>query len=182
MSFVDQVRERLEAAAQRGELTSIHCDPGDLEAFIVGMVERTDSEGFVFRMIDTHGQDDGFQPTRWDEVLAFHSGSEYLARVAALRDHPLKAYGALPDIPTDPVEALRYAKEKRFVVSLRDASESHQGYVREVGKGWVEIEPIVENGIIDGLYLLDLDRIDRIRIGGFDEQEMEHLHRIRYGG
>ncbi|RYG30611.1 hypothetical protein EON81_24590 [bacterium] len=183
MSFIDRLREHLESAAQKGELTAIYVDPGQPDAFIVGIAEKIGSEGFLFNMVSPKGGPDGYQPTQWEDVITFHADSEYLGRVAALRNQPT------PDqpphwfeLPSDPKAALQYAKDHRLAVSVRDGLESYQGFVRDMGKDWIEINVVIESGQIDGHYLLDLDRLDRIRIGGRDELEMEHLHRLRYGG
>ncbi|RYG48997.1 hypothetical protein EON79_02805 [bacterium] len=183
MSFSKRLRERLEAAAETGELVAIHVDHSEPDAFIVGVAERIDSKGFLFSMINSEGRHDGFQPTEWDDVFAFHADSEYLASVSALHRNPTPNRPAeWIELPSDPEDALRYAREHRLVVSVRHENESHQGFVRNVGKGWMEIDIVIETGQIDGHFLLNLENVSHVRIGGKEERELEHLHRLRYSG
>jgi hypothetical protein len=185
-NFDQRMREFLGEVAAQEELIAVHANPEDPEAFEVGFVGHLSRETFSLRAVSTKGLDDGVRVFPYDVVVRMHRDSDYLRGLRALfenRDRAFKGIdSALLEIAGKGFEeALRAAQARNLAVTLRFPTQAIQGFVRNVGEGWAEIEVIVENGMSDGLFLTDLTDTDRIFVGGHEEQALGFLYRERYG-
>ncbi|MER3496123.1 MAG: hypothetical protein C4320_04555 [Armatimonadota bacterium] len=188
MSEMDgKLRETLRRCLASREMVEIYADPEDLVEFNVGMVESVGHNSYCIQSIDPYGQFDGRQIGRIDEIVRLVTGSEYLAAIRLLHDgrdalvnHPMPStepYGEM-----DFENSLRFAQENRLLVSLIDRDrEAIMGFVTDYGREFVEIREVRRDGHEDGTFILALDDVSRVDVGGRNERARQFLHRVRMG-
>ena len=184
--FHDKIRDTLRRCMDEGDLVEVYDDDRDLDRFIVGKVESVTREGYGLLSIGPHGDFDGRQIGRIEDIIRIATGSSYLSALRLLHDARGTMDGQPADsegyTPLDLGNALRFAREKRIVVSLVDGDHIPIiGFVNDFGKDYVEIRELRKDGEEDGLITVHLDDIIRIDAGGRTEQARAFLHRIRMG-
>ena len=184
--FLDKIRDTLRRCLDSGDLVEVYDDDRDLDRFIVGKVESVTRDGYGLLAVGPHGDFDGRQIGRIEDVIRVATGSSYLSALRLLHD----ARGTMDSQPADsagyaPLDlnnALRFAQDKRIVVSLVDGDHIPiVGLVNDFGKDYVEIRELRKDGEEDGLITVHLDDIIRIDAGGRTEQARSFLHRVRMG-
>lgn len=184
--FQDKIRETLRRCKETGDLVEVYDDDRDLDRFIVGKVESVTRDGYGLLSVGPHGDFDGRQIGRIEDIIRISTGSSYLSALRLLHE----ARGTLEEPPVDstgylPMDlgnALRLARDKRIVVSLVDADHIPIiGFVNDYGDDYVEVRELRKDGEEDGLITVHLDDIVRIDAGGRTEQARGFLHRVRLG-
>jgi hypothetical protein len=184
--FLDKIRETLRHCKDTGDLVEVYDDDRDLDHFIVGRVESVTHDAYALLSIGPHGDFDGRQIGRIEDIIRISTGSSYLSALRLLHE----ARGTMDSQPVDstgytPLDlnsALRFAKDKRIVISLIDGDHIPIiGFVNDFGSDYVEIRELRKDGEEDGLITVHLDDIIRVDAGGRTEQARAFLHRVRMG-
>lgn len=188
MSEMDaKLRDTLRRCQTSREMVEIYADPEDLVEFNVGLVESVGHNSYCIQSIDPYGQFDGRQIGRIDEIVRLVTGSDYLAAIRLLHEGR-EAIGNIPTPDPEPYgemdfeASLRYAQENRLLVSLVDRDrEAIMGFVTDFGREYVEVREVRRDGHEDGTFILALDDVSRIDVGGRNERARQFLHRVRMG-
>lgn len=184
--FLDKIRDTLRRCMESGDLVEVYDDDRDLDRFIVGKVESVTRDGYALLAIGPHGDFDGRQIGRIEDVIRVATGSSYLSALRLLHDAQGRMDAQPADsagyAPLDLSNALRFAKDKRIVISLIDGDHIPIiGFVNDFGKDYVEIRELRKDGEEDGLITVHLDDIIRVDAGGRTEQARAFLHNVRMG-
>jgi hypothetical protein len=184
--FNEKVRHTLRRCKEAGEMVEIYDDERNLDRFNVGLVESVTHDTYCMQSIGPHGDFDGRQVGRIEDVIRLATGSEYLFALKLLHEAHDRLAAELPSpegyYPLDLQNSLRFAKDKKIVVSLVDPDHVQiTGFVRDYGSDYVEIGEVRRDGQEDGLLIVHLDEIVRVDIGGRMEQARAFVHRVRMG-
>lgn len=184
--FDDKVREIFRRCQASGDMVEVYDDGDNLDRFDVGVVESVTSDYYSLLSIGPYGDFDGRQVGRIEDVIRVATGSEYLSALRLLHEARGRIDADPPSpegyLPMDLTNTLRFAKDKRIVVSLVDADkETLTGFVTDFGNEFVELREVRRDGQEDGLIVLHLDEVVRIDVGGRVEQARAFVHRVRMG-
>jgi hypothetical protein len=187
MDFNEKIRQTLERCKTDRDMVEVYDDERNLDRFNVGLVESVTRESFCILSIGPHGDFDGRQVGRIEDIIRLSTGSEYLGALKLLHEakHRLEQE-TLPEpegyMPMDLQNSLRFAKDKRIVVSLVDPDHLQiTGFVQDYGEDFVEICELRRDGQEDGSIVVHLEEIVRVDIGGRMEQARAFVHRVRMG-
>ena len=184
--FVDKIRQTMRKCQEVGEMVEVYDDERNIDRFNVGLVESVTVDTYCLQGIGPHGDLDGRQVGRIEDVVRLSVGSEYLFALKLLHESRDRLKADLPGadgfLPFDLQNSLRFAKEKRIVVTLLDPDhEKITGFVRDFGRDFVEVCEVQRDGQEDGFLIIHLDEVVRIDIGGRMEQARAFVHRVRMG-
>jgi hypothetical protein len=184
--FNDKVREIFRRCKDSGDMVEVYDDAENLDHFDVGVVESVTSDYYSLLSIGPYGDFDGRQVGRVEDVIRVAMGSEYLSALRLLHEArgTLDAVPPSPEgyLPMDLINTLRFAKDKRIVVSLVDPDkQTLTGFVTDFGRDFVEVREVRRDGQEDGTIVLHIDEVVRIDVGGRTEQARAFVHRVRMG-
>ena len=184
--FNEKIRQTLRAAKEAGDMVELYDDERNLDRFDVGLVESVTRDSYCILSVGLHGEIDGRQVGRIEDIIRLSTGSEYLATLKLLHQARNRLTPELLDpegyLPMDLQNSLRFARDKKIIVSLVDPDHVPiTGFVRDFGKDFVEIGEVRRDGQQDGSIVVHLDEIVRVDIGGRMEQARAFVHRVRMG-
>lgn len=187
MDFNEKIRTTLRHCLDNGDMVEVYDDERNLDRFNVGLVESVTRETYCIQSIGPHGDFDGRQVGRIEDIIRLSTGSEYLAALKLLHEaRDRLSMDVLPEpegyMPMDLQNSLRFARDKRIVVSLVDPDHVQiTGFVKDFGREFVEISELRRDGQEDGSIIVHLEEIVRVDIGGRMEQARAFVHRVRMG-
>ncbi len=184
--FNEKIRQTLRRSKESGDMVELYDDEQNLDRFNVGLVESVTHDSYCIQSIGPHGEPDGRQVGRIEDVIRLSTGTEYLMALKLLHQARDRITVDLPQpdayLPMDLQNSLRFARDKKIVVSLIDPDHVQiTGFVRDFGKEFVEIAELRRDGQEDGSIVIHLDEVVRVDIGGRMEQARAFVHRVRMG-
>lgn len=186
MDFNEKIRQTLRSCKDRSDMVEVYDDERNLDRFNVGLVESVTLESYCIQSIGPQGDFDGRQVGRIEDIIRLSTGSEYLGALKLLHEARDRLSMDLPEpegyLPMDLQNSLRFARDKRIVVSLVDPDHVQiTGFVRDYGHDFVEVCEVRRDGQEDGSIIVHLEEIVRVDIGGRMEQARAFVHRVRMG-
>jgi hypothetical protein len=185
-AFNDKIRETLRLCVASKDMVEVYDDERNLDRFNVGMVDSVTHDAYCIQSIGPHGDFDGRQIGRIEDIIRLSTGSEYLSALKLLHEARDRITTTLPNpdgyLPMDLQNSLRFAKDKKIVVSLIDPDHLQiTGFVKDFGEDFVEISEVRRDGQEDGSIIVHLEEIVRVDVGGRMEQARAFVHRVRMG-
>ena len=173
----------LQRAKASGAPIAIYSNEADPSEYDVGLIDSVSRNHVAYRAVSPKGDFDGERIVYVESIFRIDTGSSYLEKMRVLNENLTLAYSSplesLADEP-DPESMLREAQRQGQVVSIVDRiGYGPKGFVREVGSDYVEVERLDLNGLPDGSVVVMLDMVERIVIGGRDEQALAFLYRFQ---
>ena len=177
--------ETLRDAQAKSRAVAVYAESDDFQSYEVGFVEHADGGEIVLLCLTPKGEADGRRSVRLDDVARVDFDTAYTRKLELLyqfRDTIFdKDFKQGPGCGTDLRSQLEHAKESHTLVHVVDSHDyGPSGFVRSVGKDYVEIERIGPNGEPDGVATILSESITKIHLSRRQEQVLEFLHRYNF--
>ncbi len=169
----------LMVAHEEGRAVAVHNNRSDPSQYEVAFVQDVHELQVTLQCLTPRGESDGVTVMRMDDIFRVDIDTAYCRKIELLSQYTESVFEKSTQVPNGEMnEVLKAAKSANQIVHLLDYSEfGPTGFVEDVGRDFVTIRRISQNGEPDGMATIGLDCIASVHVGRRSEQIIDFLYR-----
>ena len=181
MNTDNAIYESLDLARQKNQLVSLHSSPDDWPKCSVGYVKFLSNDYVLIKAVDKYGFDAGYELRQISEVFRVDIGGSYENRLSFLNSNQRRIPHDIEILTSEDnmlISTLLCAKSESLAVTIvgSDKGDSISGFVSQISDRILTLKVIDDNGLEDGLSIIDLGEIASVDINTLREQSLLFLY------